>query len=173
MAEFEVKCPHCGVELIVPEEWAGMDGESPSCKKSFTIALKSRKLPDPRKKSSGSGNLVFNNSYAANRIDVIAVKNTELSETLNFENVSAERAEEAKRRSEEIGIHVHLENRKSSAPQAAPRKKSSGNCNLVIDNYETEKRWKFIEAIRNRIWHAINTDNFFRTVVFFESKFTL
>ena len=80
MAEFEVKCPHCGVELIVPEEWAGMDGECPSCKKSFTIALKSRKLPDPRKKSSGNCNLIIDNYETEKRIDVIAaireLKNT-------------------------------------------------------------------------------------------------
>ena len=138
MAEFEMKCPHCGEKLTVQEEWAGMNGECPSCKKSFTIALKSRKLPDPSKKSSGNCNLIIDNYETEKRIDVIAaireLKNTGLSETLNLidnlpatllENVSADQAEEAKRKLEEIGAYVHLENRKSSAPRAEKKKNSA------------------------------------------------
>ena len=115
-----------------------MEAECPSCKKSFTIALKSRKLPDPRKKSSGNCNLIIDNYETEKRIDVIAaireLKNTELSETLNLidnlpatllENVSADQAEEAKRKLEEIGAYVHLENRKSSAPRAEKKKNSA------------------------------------------------
>ncbi len=49
MAEFEMKCPHCGTQLTVQDDWAGMDVECPSCKKSFKIDLKPGKLPDPKK----------------------------------------------------------------------------------------------------------------------------
>lgn len=138
MAEFEMKCPHCGELLTVQDDWAGMDAECPSCEKTFKIDLKPGKLPDPRKKSSGNCNLVIDNYETEKRIDVIAaireLKNTELSETLNLidnlpatllENVSAEQAEDAKRQLEEIGAHVHLENRKSSAPQAEKKKRTA------------------------------------------------
>ena len=37
MAEFEMKCPHCGEELTVQSEWNGMDVECPSCKKTFKV----------------------------------------------------------------------------------------------------------------------------------------
>ncbi len=37
MAEFETKCPHCGAELNVQDDWIGMNVECPQCKKEFTI----------------------------------------------------------------------------------------------------------------------------------------
>ena len=155
MAEFEMKCPHCGELLTVQDDWAGMDAECPSCEKTFKIDLKPGKLPDPRKKSSGNCNLVIDNYETEKRIDVIAaireLKNTELSETLNLidnlpatllENVSAEQAEDAKRQLEEIGAHVHLENRKSSAPQAEKKKRtaprSSGKQQIRHNNQKSK-----------------------------------
>ena len=38
MAEFITKCPHCGGELQVQDEWIGMDLECPLCKKHFTLS---------------------------------------------------------------------------------------------------------------------------------------
>ena len=37
MAEFEMKCPHCGAELTVQEEWIGMEVECPQCKNTFSV----------------------------------------------------------------------------------------------------------------------------------------
>ena len=42
MAEFEMKCPHCGDELTVQSEWNGMEVECPSCKKTFKV------MPTPK-----------------------------------------------------------------------------------------------------------------------------
>ena len=38
MAEFEAKCPHCGAELKMQDEWVGLEAECPNCKQHFTIA---------------------------------------------------------------------------------------------------------------------------------------
>ena len=159
MAEFNIKCPHCGEQLAVQEEWAGMDAECPACKRTFTITLKPRKLPDPRKKSFGNCNLVIDNYESENRVEVIAaireLKNTGLSETLNLidhlpstllENVSAERAEEAKSKMEEIGAHVHLEKCKSSVPQAEKKKRKPSSSSGKKDLHNESKK----ESIRRR-----------------------
>lgn len=37
MAEFNLNCPHCGVEVIAETDWIGLDVECPTCKKVFTI----------------------------------------------------------------------------------------------------------------------------------------
>ena len=43
MAEFITKCPHCGGELQVQDEWIGMDLECPLCKKHFTLSAETPK----------------------------------------------------------------------------------------------------------------------------------
>ena len=37
MNKFETKCPNCGAELTVQEEWIGMEVECPQCKNTFTV----------------------------------------------------------------------------------------------------------------------------------------
>lgn len=37
MAEFEIKCPHCGESLEVQDEWVGMETTCPVCGKDFVI----------------------------------------------------------------------------------------------------------------------------------------
>ncbi len=48
MAEFEAKCPHCGAELKMQDEWVGLEAECPNCKQHFTIA------PPPEPQSSAA-----------------------------------------------------------------------------------------------------------------------
>ncbi len=45
MAEFTTKCPHCNTELVVEEDWIGMEVECPSCQQSFTVAKEAPKIP--------------------------------------------------------------------------------------------------------------------------------
>ena len=54
MAEFEMKCPHCGTQLTVQDDWAGMDAECPACKKTFKIDLGSG--PEPKKADASEEN---------------------------------------------------------------------------------------------------------------------
>ena len=37
MAGFDIKCPHCGAELEVQDEWANMETACPACSKTFII----------------------------------------------------------------------------------------------------------------------------------------
>lgn len=45
MAEFTTKCPHCNTELVVEEDWIGMEVECPSCQQSLTVAKEAPKIP--------------------------------------------------------------------------------------------------------------------------------
>ena len=40
MADFEMKCPHCGSALVAQDEWVGLDVECPSCGKTFRVEPK-------------------------------------------------------------------------------------------------------------------------------------
>ena len=40
MADFEMKCPHCGSALVAQDEWVGLDVECPGCAKSFRVEPK-------------------------------------------------------------------------------------------------------------------------------------
>ena len=37
MAQFTTKCPHCGAELSVADEWVGMEVECPACGQPFAV----------------------------------------------------------------------------------------------------------------------------------------
>lgn len=37
MAEFRMRCPHCGIEVMANEEWIGLEVECPSCHQKFKV----------------------------------------------------------------------------------------------------------------------------------------
>ena len=43
MAAFNTKCPHCGIELQMQDEWIGYDVTCPSCNKTLTVKKHSLK----------------------------------------------------------------------------------------------------------------------------------
>lgn len=53
MAEFITKCPHCGADLQVQDEWSGMEVECPCCNKNFTV---------PKNNGNQVDSAIFNNN---------------------------------------------------------------------------------------------------------------
>ena len=49
MAEFNIKCPHCGEEPEAGDEWIGTEVECPDCEKTFVVPQK----PKPILKKAG------------------------------------------------------------------------------------------------------------------------
>ncbi len=53
MADFVMKCPYCGMEMAVNNDWIGMEAECPGCKKKLKISAPLQK-PTPILKPQSS-----------------------------------------------------------------------------------------------------------------------
>lgn len=56
MAQFTTKCPHCGAELSVADEWVGMEVECPACKQRFTVSREAVPVARPVPVAAAPGN---------------------------------------------------------------------------------------------------------------------
>lgn len=55
MASFQIKCPNCETEIMMQEEWLGMQMECPACHNLFTVS--GNNPPKPFQNPSVDGNM--------------------------------------------------------------------------------------------------------------------